>query len=80
MKEKTVTLDKSEIALIVGGLIILGNDFAERLENAQKDENKKFSSFIKKEGKTLRELLYETQLEAINDLWEKIDPEIKDES
>lgn len=76
MIEKTFVLNKQEIALIVGGLIILGNDFAERLENAQKDDNRKFSSFIGKEGKTIREILYENQLENIRNLWEKIDPEM----
>ena len=73
MKEKTIALNKIEITLIIQGLIMLGNDFAEKLEEAQKDENK--TPMFSDEPRSLEEFAYETRLELIRELWEKIDPE-----
>lgn len=75
MEKKTFILNKQEINLIIGGLILLGNDYADRLEEAKNDEKKVPCFSCDLAGKSLPEFMCESQLEFIRDLWDKLDSE-----
>lgn len=80
MTERTIVLNGSERGLLIYGLILAGDEYAEDLEKARNDPDKTPLFKSDTEGRSWDELRHEMSLEKIRNLWEKIEPAANSEA